>query len=145
MAGDVDSSSGRIVVGLDGSESALEALRWAGRIGVAIGVNIDVVACWEHPQVGSDDLPAPTYRNGSQTRQVAAKWVDEVFGGARPEGLRLLVRQGEPERVLTQAATGAEMLVVGSRGRGAFASIVLGSVSIYCAEHARCPVVIIHG
>ncbi len=137
--------TGRIVVGLDGSPAALAALQWASRIGAAIHVAIDVITCWEHPNVGSDDLPAPTDANGATSRQMAASSIDEAFDGVPPAGLRLLVRQGQPHTVLTQAGAGAEMLVVGSRGRGTFASTVLGSVSIYCAEHARCPVVVIHG
>lgn len=139
--------TGRIVVGLDDSPAALAALRWAGRIGAAvdIAIAIDVIACWQHPNVGSDDLPAPADVNDAASRQMAAKSIDEAFGGVRPAGLRLLIRQGQPQNVLTQASAEAEMLVVGSRGRGAFASAVLGSVSICCAGHARCPVVVIHG
>jgi nucleotide-binding universal stress UspA family protein len=140
-----ESSAGRIVVGLDGSAGSLRALRWAGRISDAIDVRIDVLACWQFPHVGSDDLPIPAYRHDVDVEHSATQAIDEIFGDRRPEGLRILVRQGPPEQVLTAAGVGAEMLVVGSRGRGSFASVVLGSVSIHCAEHATCPVVIIHG
>lgn len=145
MADELRSSAGRIVVGLNDSPASLQALRWAARIGAAIDVQIDALACWEYPvNIGSDDLPAPLYRHDVDAEQSATEAIAEVFGDRRPKGLRTLVRQGQPEEVLTAAGIGAEMLVVGSRGRGGFASVVLGSVSIHCAEHATCPVVIIH-
>lgn len=145
MAAPLQSSAGRIVVGLDGSTASVAALRWAGRISDAIDVPIDVLACWDYPAgIGSDDLPAPPYRHDVDAEHSAALACEEVFGVRRPNGLQILIRQGRPEAVLTAAGVGAEMLVVGNRGRGGFASVVLGSVSIHCAEHATCPVVIIH-
>jgi nucleotide-binding universal stress UspA family protein len=68
-----------------------------------------------------------------------------VFGGRRPPGLRTDVREGNAARVLLEASEGARMLVVGSRGHGGFAGLLLGSVSAACAEHASCPVLVLHG
>jgi nucleotide-binding universal stress UspA family protein len=53
------------------------------------------------------------------------------------------VVEGHPAETLLHAATGAELLVVGSRGHGTFAGILLGSVSHYCVQHAPCPVVVV--
>jgi nucleotide-binding universal stress UspA family protein len=69
--------------------------------------------------------------------------VDEVLGSDPGIPLQLTVTEGHPSFVLTETAKGAELLVVGSRGHGAFAGMLLGSVSEYCASHARCPVVVV--
>lgn len=69
--------------------------------------------------------------------------LDEVFGSQRPPGLTVVVEQGPARNVLLDASDGAEMLV-GSRGHGGFVGLLLGSVSAACAEHAHCPVVVIH-
>ena len=71
--------------------------------------------------------------------------VDEVFGAERPVGLRMLVREGLPAKVLLDESKGAIMLIVGSRGHGGFSGLLLGSVSATCAEHAKCPVLVVHG
>jgi nucleotide-binding universal stress UspA family protein len=59
--------------------------------------------------------------------------------------MNLVVREGNPAHVLLESSAGAMMLVVGSRGRGGFAGLILGSVSAAVAEHASCPVLVVHG
>jgi nucleotide-binding universal stress UspA family protein len=68
-----------------------------------------------------------------------------AFGDQLPAGMVAEVREGGAARVLLDAAEGASLLVVGSRGHGGFAGLLLGSVSANVAEHASCPVLIIHG
>jgi nucleotide-binding universal stress UspA family protein len=68
-----------------------------------------------------------------------------VFGDQPPAGLQRQVREGGAAKVLLEAGEGAIMLVVGSRGHGGFAGLLLGSVSANVAEHASCPVLVIHG
>jgi nucleotide-binding universal stress UspA family protein len=68
-----------------------------------------------------------------------------VFGGDRPAGLVTRVEQGGAARILIDVSQGANLLVVGSRGHGGFAGLLLGSVSSACAEHAACPVLVVHG
>ena len=59
--------------------------------------------------------------------------------------VRSLIAEGNPAQVLLDAAAGADLLVVGSRGHGGFAEALLGSVSQHCVHHAHCPVVVIRG
>jgi nucleotide-binding universal stress UspA family protein len=69
--------------------------------------------------------------------------ITEVFGDMPDVPLVSRVERGHAAAVLVEASRGADLLVVGSRGRGAFAGMVLGSVSRHCAENADCPVLIV--
>jgi nucleotide-binding universal stress UspA family protein len=71
--------------------------------------------------------------------------VDAAFGPRRPADMNLIVCEGNPVNVLLEHSAGALMLVVGSRGHGGFAGMLLGSVSAAVAEHATCPVLVVHG
>lgn len=135
----------RVVVGVDGSGSSVAALRWAARVGGVLGLEIDAVTSWEYPAsyglagtVGGWD---PEVDAGA----VLARAVHTAFGGGGPPGLRTHVRRGHPTPVLLEASHHAEMLVVGSRGHGGFAGLLLGSVSAQCAANASCPVVVVRG
>jgi nucleotide-binding universal stress UspA family protein len=137
-------ASERIVVGVDGSESSKAALRWAARIASAIGARIEAVIAWDYPS----GFAGPVYvemRPDLDAETIVQDTLAEVFGPQRPPGLTVVVRQGPARNVLLDASAGAEMLVVGSRGHGGFVGLLLGSVSAACAEHAHCPVVIVHG
>lgn len=146
MPGQEDGNGYRIVAGVDGSPSSLEALRWAVRQAELTGGTVDAVMAWQPPSAGgfawgevaSDDTDYPG---------LAAKSLAEAVGQAvGPEStvrVRPLVVQGHPADALLDAAKGADLLVVGSRGRGGFASALLGSVSQHCTFHAPCPVVVI--
>ena len=68
-----------------------------------------------------------------------------MFGEQQPPELEITVREGAAAKFLLEVSSGARMLVVGSRGRVGFAGLLLGSVGTACAEHATCPVLVIHG
>lgn len=134
----------RIVVGVDGSEPSKAALRWAARLLAVTGGFIDAVIAWQPPSdLGWAYLPSD-WRPDRDAEKVLTETVDEVFGAERPLDMRLTVERGNPAKVLIDASKNAELLVVGSRGRGGFAGLLLGSVSTSCAEHAGCAVLVVH-
>jgi nucleotide-binding universal stress UspA family protein len=138
------SSVGRIVVGVDGSAPSLDALRWADRVGSALGLEIDVVICWSYPTSYGMGGAFTEYRPDVEAKAAVDQALVSAFGENPPAGLRSFVREGYPANELIEASRGSEMLVVGSRGHGGFVGLLIGSVSAYCAEHAACPVVVLH-
>ena len=140
----------RVVVGVDGSKSSHQALRWARFMAATTGSLLEVVTVWQPlyayswGTVGWAALPAD-WDPGEEAHKMLAETVDEVFGATAPAGMVMTVREGGAAHVLLEVGAGARALVVGSRGRGGFAGLLLGSVSAACAEHAGCPVLVVHG
>lgn len=142
------SQTRRIIVGVDGSEGSKQALRWAARLGEATGARIDAVTAWELTSLyGWSALAAvpALYSPQPDIEKSLNETVDEVFGANRPAGMRIKALEGPAVRTLLTASEGALMLVVGSRGLGGFTGMLLGSVSAKVAEHATCPVLVVHG
>jgi nucleotide-binding universal stress UspA family protein len=138
-----DTTPGRIVVGVDGSVSSKQALRWAARLAAADGSRIEAVTAWDYPP--SFNAPVDVdWRPDLDEDTILTETLDEVFGDHRPEGLEPVVAHGPARTVLIEASRGASLLVVGSRGHGGFAGLLLGSVSSACSEHAHCPVLVLH-
>ncbi|MFB0617949.1 universal stress protein [Streptomyces sp. AGS-58] len=136
--------SRKVVVGVDGSQCSHEALRWAARYAGLIGATVDAVAVWELPGRYGWSAPAVDLDvDEDETRQQMRKELTEVLGADAAGSVRAHVVHGNPTDVLLRAAEGAEVLVVGSRGRGGFARALLGSVSQHVSQHASCPVVIV--
>lgn len=139
---------GRVVVGLDGSGCAADAVRWAAEEARSHGHELHVVTAFDPPDwVGLPGARFPVERPeeaAARARERQAGWLSEVLGDAPDVDVRPDVRMGRPAEELLDAADGADLLVVGSRGRGGFTGLLLGSVSLQCVTHARVPVVVIH-
>jgi len=134
----------RIVVGVDGSPGSKLALEWAARMAASESSDIDVVGVWEYPvNLGWTALPAE-YSPKHDMEKAVVQVVDEVFGPERPPGLRVLTHEGNAAGVLIEKSTDALMVIVGSRGHGGFVGLLIGSVSARVAEHAKCPVLVVH-
>ncbi|MGZ4520384.1 MAG: universal stress protein [Mycobacteriaceae bacterium] len=139
-----------IVVGVDGSVPSQHALRWGRFLAQATDSTMEAVSAWQPPAtygwagIGRPSVPAD-WNPTEDAHQALVATLDEVFGKQRPATLELTVREGNPAKVLLDISNGARMLIVGSRGHGGFAGLLLGSVSTTCAEHATCPVLIVHG
>jgi len=140
-----DSGAGRIVVGVDGSGPSHQALRWGAHLAATFGAGLDAVTAWDFPAAAGWGSVPSDWDPAEDMRKALDDTVQEVFGDQPPAGMRCLVREGGAARVLLDASQGAIMIVVGSRGHGGFAGLLLGSVSANVAEHASCPVLVIHG
>jgi nucleotide-binding universal stress UspA family protein len=134
-----------IVVGVDGSETSKDAFRWAAREARRDSVALRAILCWRIPNAFyGGAVPSPIEQDLAQHSKIALdEIVQEVIGGEGLPGLSAEVIEGHAATELVKAAETAELLVVGSRGRGAFVGMLLGSVSDYCVQHASCPVVVV--
>jgi nucleotide-binding universal stress UspA family protein len=134
----------RIVVGIDGSPSSHRALEWAGRQAALTSATLHLLTTWHVPF--SDPLSGiPDYPDfQADAEQILSHAITAVLGDPSVVPCTTEVLAGPPGLRLTQAAVGAELLVVGSHGHGEFTGLLLGSVGLHCATHAPCPVVIIH-
>lgn len=134
----------RIVVGVDGSPSSMKALRWAIGQAKLTGAEVEAVIAWSYP---SSYGLAPFSEGAADFEGDAGKLLIEalaqVSGIAPDVVVEPLVVQGHAADVLVRTAEGADLLVVGSRGHGGFAGMLLGSVSQYCVHHASCPVLVL--
>ena len=132
-----------IVVGVDGSPGSRKALAWAAAEAGLHGADLVVLNVWEHtllPPAGSVSVseryvPDPSQRTASDLLQV----IKEELGEDPPVLVKPHVKQGRPAKVLIDESTNADLLVVGKRGHGGFAGLVLGSVSQHVAAYANCP------
>ena len=146
----MSTGSTKIVVGVDGSPSSRAALRWAVRQAVLTGGGVEAVLAWQVPRVLRTSAWAPIYVDeASSFEEDARKTLDAVISDevkpADRQRVTTRVVNGHPAQVLQEAAAGADLLVLGSRGHGSFADALLGSVGQYCMHHAHCPVLIMRG
>lgn len=139
----------RIVVGVDGSQQSRTALRWAITQARLADATVEAVSAWQEPaMIGYGYGWSPGLYDGDSISTVAEKVLAETVADIvghqdQPVEVRTRVVPGHPAQVLLEAAIGADMLVVGRRGHGTFAGILLGSVSQHCVQHAPCPVLVV--
>src|SRR5450631_769816 len=133
----------RIVAGVDGSPSSVSALRWAIRQAGLTGASVDAVIAWHYPDMaasGGYGMAVGGFEPAYDFREIAEKTVaDAISNALDPDSdvrVHARVAEGNPARVLLDAAGGAELMVVGSRGHGGFTEALLGSVSQHCVQHA---------
>jgi nucleotide-binding universal stress UspA family protein len=137
----------RIVVGVDGSQPSYDALHWAVAEASARRAALDVVNAYHYVPVVTPFGPAGVI-DPDELDKASHALLDEMVTGAvggagREVALELITSAAAPAQALLQVATGADLLVVGSRGRGGLRGLLLGSVSQQCMHHATCPVVVV--
>jgi nucleotide-binding universal stress UspA family protein len=134
----------RIVVGVDGSDESKEALRWAAQQARYTGATVDVVTAWQLPLGFGWPAGFPEdYNPEEDARHVLDAVIAEVLGPSPDVKINRLVEEGQAASALLRHSKGARELVVGSRGRGGFTGMLLGSTSQQVVQHASCPVVVI--
>jgi nucleotide-binding universal stress UspA family protein len=139
----VPMTSSSVVVGVDGSPNAEEAVSWAVDYARLSGAPLRLICAWEVPSLGGTVSSGDATVLSQAAEQVAASAANTL----PPEVtcLEAVAIEGNPASVLIRESTGARLLVLGARGSGGFADILLGSVSTYCSHHAKCPVLIVRG
>jgi nucleotide-binding universal stress UspA family protein len=139
----------RIVVGVEGSGYARAALIWAIEEAHHRDAVVEVVTCYSPTYVpAAPDLgyvPLDSFDLLSEVEKMQTEVIESAVKCANhPEvEVRKIVKKGRAADTLMAAAEGADMLVVGNRGRGGFAGLRLGSVSQSIAHHSPCPLVIV--
>jgi nucleotide-binding universal stress UspA family protein len=132
------------VVGVDGSEASVEALRQAQRLAAPVGAKILATAYWDDPQVYAGYVAMGIDRFEERVMIVLNKALEQAFGDDIPPNVIPRVVRGHPRDSLIDASRHADMIVVGRRGHGRFGGLLLGSVSSACVAHAHCPVLVVH-
>jgi nucleotide-binding universal stress UspA family protein len=132
------------VVGVDSSDHSRMALQWAAAAADAAGVPVRAVQSWIHPRsaiLPVAPVPVSAEDMDDQTQQAIAAAAAEALGSSAAVTIDVL--RGPPAGALLQTVTPDSVLVLGSRGLGGFAGLLLGSVSQECVEYASCPVVVV--
>jgi nucleotide-binding universal stress UspA family protein len=138
-----------IIAGVDGSESSQAAVEWAYDEAVHHDASLTLVMTWQRPVMPTTPpyggIPTEGYE--TQPKSDAIGMLDELvarFNAKTPDvEVRTSIEEGSPAKVLIERSKGADLLVVGSRGHGGFAGMLLGSVSQHLVAHAHCPVIVV--
>lgn len=134
----------RIVVGVDGSPASIQALQQAVDLAAALSADVDAVHTWL-VTYGATELSMMPAVPSAELQQAAEQTLAEAVAAVDPKGVtvRQVVTEGDAASTLLDAAQGADMVVVGSRGHGGFVGLLLGSVTHKVIHHAPCPVLVV--
>ncbi|MCS0635305.1 universal stress protein [Streptomyces sp. LP05-1] len=146
-------ATGRIVVGVDGSEPSLAALRWAAGQSALTGEPLQAVIAWEYPATswagmapgGPVPMPPPDFDPEDLARRTLDEALKTTLDPAVAAAVERRAVNGHAAQALLESAEGASLLVVGDRGHSGFRAALLGSVSLHVTQHAPCPVVVVRG
>jgi nucleotide-binding universal stress UspA family protein len=134
----------KIVVGVDGSTQSGQALLWADRQARLVSAELHAVIAWRPPASYGYAAVYDDVDWKAEARATLVRTIIQTLGDVDEHRVHLHVVQGHPAPVLLDAAADADLLVVGNRGHGGFAGLLLGSVSRHAVSHAVCPVVVVH-
>lgn len=141
MSTDSDIARPLIVVGVDGSDESVKAVAWAAEQARATGGTLELLIVWARPMSYGLPLVVGGYNPENEAQDVVEKAASGIDLPA--DRLRTHVVNAAPALALVERSKSADLLVVGSRGHGGFAELLLGSVSDHCVHHASCSVVVV--
>jgi nucleotide-binding universal stress UspA family protein len=133
-----------IVVGVDGSDASVEALRQAQSLAVPLSATVVALASWDFPPVYDGYVAMGINDFDVRAGEILQEAVGKAFGAEKPANVETRLVQGHPRHTLLEASRDADMIVVGRRGHGGFGGLLLGSVSSALVAHAHCPVLVVH-
>lgn len=141
----------KILVGVDGSDKSIAALKWASELASKVGATVEVITAWQTPfptfelvAIGFNlDLSELNDRPAQVAEYRLEKSIVGAYGNAHPAGVTKTVVEGYPGLIMVEASKEADLLVLGNRGHSPVVETLLGSVSLHCLTHAHCPVTII--
>ncbi|AXH36089.1 universal stress protein [Humibacter sp. BT305] len=136
-------ASSRIVVGIDGFTPSIQAARTAAEWARTFGCQLELMCVWTAVPP-SFTMVAEEWYPDRQAEKAAAEVVVAVFGASVPEWVNVRIPEGSAAGRLIEASRTYDLVIVGSRGHGGFAGLLLGSVSAAVAEDAHCPVLVVH-
>ncbi|WP_104063428.1 universal stress protein [Arthrobacter sp. 4R501] len=134
----------KIIVGVDGSDASIEALSLGFRLAQALGTRLEAWGCWEYPVGYEGYLTMGVEGFAHEAEEHLEQALAKAFGPERPRNVSARLVHGSARTSLVEGSRGASLLVVGRRGHGGFAGLLLGSVSAACVSHAHCPVLVVH-
>lgn len=141
------SAAGTVIVGVDGSPTSIDALHFGFEFASTRGLELTAAHMWSHPvSSGPGDMVPPVYDPAATSEDEERVLAESLAGWAErfPNvAVKRIVLRGHPAGELARVAQGAELLVVGSRGRGGFRGLLMGSVSRALVHHSPCPLAIV--
>jgi nucleotide-binding universal stress UspA family protein len=148
--------AGTIVVGVDGSPPSIAALRWAAEEAKLRDARLVALHAWvfippaplAEPGLGpipAADLPGQLEAQKEAAEAEFAAAIEEAFPEGPPVEIERRLTENDAGEALEGEAKGADLVVVGSRGRSGITAALLGSVSRHVVDHAACPVVVVKG
>ena len=135
-----------ITVGVDGSSESLTAAHWAAREAEVRHLSLDVVLAIDEPVAGHSDyvFPPPVIEATRTVNRVRLDRAATRIRGLHPDlDVRTRLEFADPRRALVTASTGAALTVVGTRGHGRLAEVLIGSVALHVTAHAHSPVAVV--
>ncbi len=141
----------RILVGVDGSEKSIAALKWARELASTNGAEVEVVTAWQTPfptfELVAIGLNLDVSEINERPAQIAElrleKAIVGAYGTVNPAGVVRRIEEGYPGLVMVERSKEADLLVLGNRGHSPVIETLLGSVSMHCLTYAHCPVTIV--
>lgn len=131
-----------ITVGVDGSQASVDALKYAAKLAEAMHAPLRVVTVWHYPAL-VPFVPPEEWKPEVEAASVLSLSIDRALGDGAGRLVTKDLLEGNTAKRLIEESDHSRMLVLGARGAGGFARLLLGSVCAACAAHAHCPVLLV--